>query len=214
VILSSQNIFSYDEAIKLDNQPRSNFTFFWHSPSPFSQWHPAIFTVKDILFTSAEQFMMYCKAKLFKDEHVAQKIINLNNQEDNILAKYAKGILSREDILQNEAIKKEWDKEQKKIKQFGRNVQNYKEKTWVKHRIKYVSVGNYAKFSQNEDLKQVLLNTGDTILAESNPYDKIWAIGIYENNRDAVSPSKWKGINLLGKILTDLRGKFRLQAHY
>ena len=153
--------------------------------------------------------MMYCKARLFKDEYVAQKIIELNNQEKNILAKYAKGILSREAILQNVTLKKEWDKQQKKIKSFGRDVRNYKEEVWVKYRVNYVSVGNYAKFTQNENLKQKLLSTGNTILAESNPYDKIWAIGIYENEKNANTPSKWKGMNLLGKILTELRNNLR-----
>ena len=35
-----------------------------------------------------------------------------------------------------------------------------------------------AKFSQNEDLKQILLETGDRILVEGSPYDKIWGVKI------------------------------------
>ena len=38
------------------------FTFFFGSASPFSQWHPAVFSVDDTEFCCAEQFMMYQKA--------------------------------------------------------------------------------------------------------------------------------------------------------
>ncbi|WP_342357260.1 hypothetical protein [Paenibacillus barcinonensis] len=31
------------------------FTFFWHTASPFSQWHPADFIVNGVQYTSAEQ---------------------------------------------------------------------------------------------------------------------------------------------------------------
>ena len=38
------------------------FTFFWKTQSPFSQWHTAPFTVDGTDFTCAEQFMMHQKA--------------------------------------------------------------------------------------------------------------------------------------------------------
>jgi len=38
------------------------YTLFWRSQSPFSQWHPAQFTVDGITYNCAEQFMMYQKA--------------------------------------------------------------------------------------------------------------------------------------------------------
>ena len=215
----------YNEAIKVDNQPRENFTFFWHSPSPFSQWHPANFTVKNIQFTSTEQFMMYCKAKLFKDEEVANELLSLNYESDvlhssdggivdsqpnTVLSKFCAGMITRDEILKDKELKKEWDDFQKKIKALGRKVKNYDEATWVKHRVPYVAKGNFEKFTQNEDIKQELLNTDGTIMAEGNYFDKIWAIGIKESDPNATSPSKWKGLNLLGKILTNLREKLKL----
>ena len=216
--------FDYNEAIKVDNQPRENFTFFWHSPSPFSQWHPSKFTVKDKQFISAEQFMMYCKAKLFKDEEIAEKILELSNsyyeisssehgvyksRPNNIATEFAIGEISKSDILNNEEEKYEWDLIQKEIKKLGRKVKNYDDNIWKRHRVSYVAKGNLEKFSQNPDLKQILLNTGNTIMAEVNFYDKDWAIGIKESDLNATSPSKWKGQNLLGKILTNLREKFK-----
>ena len=216
--------FDYDEAIKVDNQPRENFTFFWHSPSPFSQWHPAKFVVKDITFTSAEQFMMYCKAKLFKDEEIAQHILSLNDEfyditdeGDNLVDSYdgalrgfLRGEYTKEQILNDKKLKADWDGFQKEIKKLGRKVKNYDENTWNQHKRSYVAKGNYEKFTQNPELKQSLLNTGNTIMAESNFHDVIWAIGIKESDPNATSPSKWKGQNLLGKILTNLREKIIL----
>jgi len=214
----------YNEAIKADNQPRENFTFFWHSPSPFSQWHPANFTVKNIQFTSTEQFMMYCKAKLFKDEEVANELLSLNygsdvlhsgdggivdSQPNTVLSKFCAGMITRDEILKYKELKKEWDGFQKKIKALGRKVKNYDEATWVKHRVPYVAKGNYEKFTQNKDLQVVLINTGNTIMTEANPYDGIWANKLKEFDPDATSPSKWKGLNLLGKILTNLREKLK-----
>jgi ribA/ribD-fused uncharacterized protein len=220
----THNGLDYNEAIKVDNQPRENFTFFWHSPSPFSQWHPSIFKVKDITFTSGEQFMMYCKAKLFKDEAVAQEILDINmsehifydkkgietHREDTVVKKYVTGQITKQEILSNHNLRKEWEGFQKQVKNLGRKVRNYDDSIWIKHRVSYVAKGNFEKFSQNEDIKQELLNTGNTIMAESNYFDKIWAIGIKESDPNAVSPSKWKGLNLLGKILTNLREKFKL----
>lgn len=214
----------YNEAIKVDNQPRENFTFFWHSPSPFSQWHPANFTVKNIQFTSTEQFMMYCKAKLFKDEEVANELLNLNYESDvlhssdggivdsqpnTVLSKFCAGMITRDEILKDKELKKEWDGFQKKIKALGRKVKNYDEATWVKHRVPYVAKGNYEKFTQNKDLQDILINTGNTIMTEANPYDGIWANKLKEFDSNATSPSKWKGLNLLGKILTNLREKLK-----
>lgn len=79
----------------------------------------------------------------------------------------------------------------------------------MKHRVSYVAKGNYEKFTQNKALQDVLINTGNTIMTEANPYDGIWANKLKEFDPDATSPSKWKGLNLLGKILTNLREKLK-----
>lgn len=202
---------------KLSSKPnfeRDEFTFFWHSPSPFSQWHPSLFTVKDknsteIVFTSAEQFMMYCKAKVFKDEAIAQEIIGLNDDPNTILNRFKQGKITKSEILGHPQCKKEWDGYQKKIKDLGRKVKNYNEEIWVLNRTRFVSRGSYEKYSQNEDLKTELLNTKDTILVEANPYDKVWAIALKESDPLAIKPERWNGLNLLGYILTNLREKLK-----
>jgi ribA/ribD-fused uncharacterized protein len=56
-------------------ETRDGFTFFWRPDSPFSQWHPARFTVDGNGFVCAEQFMMHGKATLFGDADIATKIL-------------------------------------------------------------------------------------------------------------------------------------------
>jgi ribA/ribD-fused uncharacterized protein len=59
-----------------------NFTYFWKSASPFSQWHDRGFVVDGIEFKTAEHWMMHGKAKLFGDEKHMQKAIEANHPRD------------------------------------------------------------------------------------------------------------------------------------
>lgn len=60
-----------------------------------------------------------------------------------------------------------------------------------------------AKFEQNPDLATKLKATGDKVLAEAAPRDKIWGIGI--GVKTAMTGAAWKGHNLLGKTLMSVR---------
>ena len=64
----------------------------------------------------------------------------------------------------------------------------------------------YAKFSQNPDLKAKLVATGEKVLVEASPNDKIWGIGLRPNDPNVQDPTLWKGENLLGKCLMVVRG--------
>ncbi|CAF0939204.1 unnamed protein product [Rotaria sordida] len=89
-------------------------------------------------------------------------------------------------------------------KALGRKVKNFNEQTWINNRIKIVSNGNYLKFTQNEDLKMILLEHNDTLLVEASPNDRIWGVGLYEKDPLIKQRSTWKGLNLMGYILTDI----------
>ncbi len=91
------------------------------------------------------------------------------------------------------------------VKNMGREVANFDEELWDQEKITIVRLGNLLKFSQNAELEGILLDTGDTILVEASPYDTIWGIGMKDSHPNANDPSKWKGENLLGFVLMDVR---------
>ena len=88
-------------------------------------------------------------------------------------------------------------------KRLGKKVKQWNEELWKKNRYLIVYQGVFLKFSQNKDLKEKLLNTGNKILAEASKWDKIWGIGL--SKKDSLLGKKWKGTNLLGTILMDVR---------
>ncbi|CAF4045685.1 unnamed protein product, partial [Rotaria magnacalcarata] len=89
-------------------------------------------------------------------------------------------------------------------KALGREVEPFNEETWMENRTKIVSNGNYLKFTTNQDLKAILLQHKDALLVEAAPNDRIWGVGLAENNPLIQRRSSWKGLNLLGYILTDI----------
>lgn len=93
------------------------------------------------------------------------------------------------------------------IKKLGRLVTRYDENYWNGVRQIVVYEGLYAKFSQNEDLKEKLKETGDALLAECAVKDRIWGIGLSMKDPDRLDPAKWKGQNLLGYALMMVRKK-------
>lgn len=90
-------------------------------------------------------------------------------------------------------------------KALGKKVSNFDQKLWDSCKEEIVYNANFAKFSQNPELKEALIGTGTLALVEASPYDKIWGIGMKESDPDSKDPAKWKGQNLLGEILMQVR---------
>ena len=70
-------------------------------------------------------------------------------------------------------------------------------------------LGNWYKFSQNRNLREFLLSTGDSVLVEASPYDAIWGIRLAASSPEAQDPMKWRGQNLLGFALMEVRDELR-----
>ncbi|MDY0905485.1 ADP-ribosylglycohydrolase family protein [Pedobacter sp. CFBP9032] len=96
------------------------------------------------------------------------------------------------------------------VKNLGRQVSNYDDVIWAENRYEIVREGNFHKFSQHKVLGDYLINTGKRILAEASPVDKIWGIGLAEENPDAKYVDLWKGLNLLGFALMEVRDQIQL----
>ncbi|NQZ76698.1 MAG: NADAR family protein [Ekhidna sp.] len=92
-------------------------------------------------------------------------------------------------------------------KKWGRRVKNFVQDVWEDKRIEIVIEGNYHKFIQNKDLKDYLIGTKNRILVEASPVDSVWGIGMTSNDEFAYIPTKWKGHNLLGFALMNVRDR-------
>ena len=97
----------------------------------------------------------------------------------------------------------------KAAKQLGRGVKNFDEARWQEQRFEFVVEGNLAKFGQNRELGSFLIGTGDSVLVEASPLDRIWGIGLGANDERATDPAQWRGLNLLGFALMEVRTRLR-----
>lgn len=97
----------------------------------------------------------------------------------------------------------------KQIKALGRKVRGFDQAVWDKFKYSIVLNGNWCKFSQNRELREFLLSTGDSVLVEASPYDRIWGIQLSADAPEAQNPFQWRGENLLGFALMEVRDELR-----
>ena len=93
----------------------------------------------------------------------------------------------------------------KDVKELGRQIKNFNAAVWDEQKYNIVKRGNYLKFTQNKNLKHFLIQTKNKILVEASPVDAIWGIGLTEDSPNAKNPKEWRGENLLGFALMEVR---------
>lgn len=93
------------------------------------------------------------------------------------------------------------------IKALGRQVSGYQDNIWSGLRQIIVYEGLWAKFSQNEFLREQLKGTDNAILAECAVKDQVWGIGLSMKDPKRLDISRWRGQNLLGYALMMARKK-------
>ncbi|MBO0516175.1 NADAR family protein [Streptomyces beijiangensis] len=94
-------------------------------------------------------------------------------------------------------------------KKAGRLVQGFDDAVWARERYGIVVEGSVHKFGADAGLRDYLLGTGDRVLVEASPMDRIWGIGLAATDERAQDPATWRGLNLLGFALMDARGRLR-----
>lgn len=97
----------------------------------------------------------------------------------------------------------------KYVKGLGKTVNGFDEDIWEDARYGAMLDAVYHKFDKNPKLKAELLASGNKILVEASPYDRIWGIGLATNDPRIFDESNWRGLNLLGEVLMDVRQLFR-----
>jgi ribA/ribD-fused uncharacterized protein len=90
-------------------------------------------------------------------------------------------------------------------KDFGRRVVGFDDAIWEANRFPIVVKANFAKFSQNPELREFLSQTGSRVLVEASPVDRIWGIGLAQEDERVNNPTLWRGLNLLGFALMQVR---------
>jgi ribA/ribD-fused uncharacterized protein len=156
----------------------ADFTFFYGSREPFSNWFKCPFTEADPAlgtrrFPTSEHYMMYGKALHFRDTVVAEKILQT---PDPRLAK-----------------------------RLGRQVRGFDEAEWLRVAREIVYNGCRLKFTQNGSARRALMATRGTRLVEASPTDLLWGVGLAQDDDLILDPSAWRGRNWLGEVLTRLR---------
>jgi ribA/ribD-fused uncharacterized protein len=164
------------------NNETLKFLFFWgHTPS------------------HGETVGPWCLSQWFERPFLADGI-TFQTAEHYMMAK--KALLFCDDELQSRIIAA---KKPGEAKALGREINNFDESFWNAHKFDIVVEGNRQKFSQHEDLKAYLVGTGDRILVEASPVDRIWGIGLGADHPDAYRVDRWQGENLLGFALMEVR---------
>lgn len=92
-------------------------------------------------------------------------------------------------------------------KRLGRRIRPFDEARWLAARYDIVARGNAAKFGQHPALGEFLLGTAPRVLVEASPVDAIWGIGLAHDHPDAADPRTWRGLNLLGFALMEVRAQ-------
>jgi len=124
--------------------------------------------------------MMYHKALLMGDREVASKMLAAENAHPC------------------------------RAKALGREVRNFDADVWKGEADRVVEEANLRKFGQNEELKGVLLGTGNRQLVEASPDDRIWGIG-FDSEHAEGNETEW-GNNGLGNALMIVRERLRKEG--
>ena len=98
-----------------------------------------------------------------------------------------------------------------KAKLLGREVKPFNNVYWDLNKEFLMYEVSLAKYSQFENYRKVLLETGDKELVEVNGKDRVWGIGLYADDSRILDPNQWQGQNLLGKVLMKVREELRKQ---
>lgn len=99
----------------------------------------------------------------------------------------------------------------RKQKAFGRTVKNFNAPVWDRVCRDIVFTANLAKF-QDPELKAYLFSFGNEEIVEASPYDKIWGIGLGEDDPRALDKTQWQGLNWLGEEIMRVRETIKSQA--
>lgn len=93
----------------------------------------------------------------------------------------------------------------------GRQVPNFDEAIWSEKRYNVMLDILKAKFYSDDFLKDELLSTEGKVLVFANENDTVWGVGLGSYSNNILEEENWKGQNLLGKALMEIREEMTLK---
>lgn len=155
-----------------------DLVLFWGGPLSNFYQSPYKVTLGDgriVTMSCTEKHFMYIKAITFGDQETAEKILLAPSPG--------------------------------KAKALGRQVSGYDDAVWSKVRYNVMLEANLMKYRNNPELRRLLTKESwrNKHFVEASPYDRIWGIGLDMDDPKSHDPSQWRGQNLLGKCLDEVR---------
>lgn len=184
--------------------PEQQYIAFWRPTDPnayLGQWYRSVFTLtQDICDQLPNEIK---NLPLYKDRlDVLNMMMGINYVNAEKFMMMGKAALFGDNHIFRLMNNTDFPKEHKSL---GRHVNNFNDDTWDTYCCDIVTIANYLKFSQNEELRNLLINTGNAILIEGSPLDKIWGVGLRFDHPDIQNADRWKGTNYLGQCLMFVR---------
>ena len=155
------------------------------TPSDFSWW-PETFPQGKMKFTCIEQCYQAAKAGAFSHMRTYKKIMGAPSSV-KILPRYYR-TWGKKVEMPNGC----WDQDK-----------------WDSLRFDIMIFAQTAKFRAHPDLLDKLLETGRRTIVFCSPGSKRWGIGMGATHGRSVRPDKWRGENLLGQALQQVRDTMR-----
>lgn len=94
-------------------------------------------------------------------------------------------------------------------KNLGRIVRGFDSVIWEQKCFEIVVQGNLQKFKKHSEAHSYLDMTGSKVIVEASPVDAFWGIGHSQESPEAKDPKRWRGKNLLGFALMEVRDRLR-----
>ena len=150
----------------------------------------------------AEQFTLFWGHRLSQWHRVAFEVGGLRFDYAEQFMMHAKALLFGDRAAATRILAAPTPKEQQAI---GRQVRGFEEAIWVQFREGIVFQGNYARFSQNPDQRELLFATRGTTLVEASPHGRVPDVVRRPHQHQAV-PLEELGVQLHPDSFGDRQG--------
>jgi len=172
-----------DLKVVLFGQPEENEYGF------LSTFYPVEFVMNGVKYFTIEQALASEKARLFLDDELRTRI--MKTRAPRSMRTMASGIMM------------------KPSSQTGGMMQIQPHEWEGRIREDVLTKATYAKFKQHAELRNKLLATGGAVLGLCDTRERQDGTGISLTDPTAVNPMSWKGGNLYGRVLMEIRSRLR-----